>query len=142
MEKYFFKGIKKAARMIIILLMLLLVISLMLGSVDLILEVYNRIASPDPYPFVIKTEDLYEIFSVLLIIIVGYELFGSMHLILNSEEIPVKPIIKVAAIAMANKIITLNIKDVNWNELLGIAALFIAIGVTYYFFNKDSRVND
>jgi uncharacterized membrane protein (DUF373 family) len=142
MEKHLLNGMKHASRYIIILLMLVLLISMILGAIDLVFDLYHRIVSPSPYRFLIKTEDLYSIFSVLLIIIVGYELFKSLYLILKSDQIPVKSICKVAAIAMANKVITLNLKETPPVELFGVGALIIAIGVAYFFFNKDNQITD
>lgn len=122
--------------------MLLLLISMILGTIDLVFDISVRIVSPNPYPFLILTEDLYSIFSVLLIIIVGYELFKSMYLLLKSDQIPVKSICKVAAIALANKVITLNLKEIPPIELFGIAALIVSIGIAYYFFNKDASISE
>lgn len=133
---------KYASRCIIILLILVLLIAMILGAIDLVFDLYLRIASPDPFMFLIKTADLYSIFSVLLIIIVGYELFKSLHLLLKSDQIPVKSICKVAVIALANKVIVINLHETPPLELFGIAALIVSIGITYYFFDKDSRVTE
>lgn len=123
-------------------LMFILVASMLLGTIDLFIVFYNNVTSPDPYSGVINVEDLYKIFSVLLIIVVGYELFKSMLLILGSDKIPVKSILKIASIALANKIITLNIKAVEVEEMLGLAALIIAIGASFFFYNKEVETND
>lgn len=142
MEKRILDAMKKSARWIIVFLMIILLVSMILGTIDLLINVINKVISPDPYYFLLQVEDLYKIFSVILIIIVGYELFKSMYLILKSDQIPVKSIIKIAAIAMGNKVITLNIKEAPHFELLGIAALMLSIGTTYYFFNKDTKITD
>jgi hypothetical protein len=43
---------------------------------------------------------------------------------------PVKSITKVAAYAMANKVITLNLKEIEPIELFGISSIFITIGLS------------
>ena len=135
--------LKQVARYTILALMIILVISMVLGTLDLIIEdVALKVISPDPYPFLIKTEDLYAIFSMVLIIIVGYELFKSLYIIMQSNQMPVKSITKVAAMAMANKVITLNLKDVEPIELFGISALILAIGISYYYFQKDPEIKE
>lgn len=115
---------------------------MILGACDLVFDLFIRIISPDPYLFLIKTADLYSIFSVLLIIIVGYELFKSLHLLLKSDQIPVKSICKVAVIAMANKVIVINLHETPPLELFGIAALIISIGIAYFLFSKDKDVTE
>jgi uncharacterized membrane protein (DUF373 family) len=79
---------------------------------------------------------------MVLIIIVGYELFKSLYIIMYSNQMPVKSILKVAGMAMANKMITLNLKEVAPIELFGIAALIIGIGIAYYLFHKDPEIKE
>ena len=142
MEKTFLNLMKQSSRLIILALILILILSMFLGSIDLFILFIKQIISPDPHPFLINVKDLYLIFSQLLIIIVGYELFKSMYLILNNEKIPVKSIIKVAIIALGNKVITLDLKLAKFEELIGVAALIAALGLAYFFFNKDNQIDD
>jgi len=122
--------------------MLFLVIAMFLGSLDLAVNFYQLIISPDPHYLLIKVEELYYGFSTILIIVVGYELFKSMILILNHDKIPVKSILKIACIALANKIITLNIKTVDLNVMMGVSMLIAAVGIAFFFFNKDNEKED
>ena len=142
MESKFLHTMKYISRYIIIALMLILVLSMVLGTVDLFVSFFKKVIDPQPYPFVIDVHELYSIFSVLLIIVVGYELFKSMYLILGNDMIPVKSILKIATIALANKIVTLNLKEIEVNQLFGIAALIACIGLAYFFFHKDAEVKD
>jgi uncharacterized membrane protein (DUF373 family) len=143
MEKHIITGMKRLSRWIIVTLMVALVVSMFFGTIYLLYEdVFKSIVSKDPYPFLIKTEELYAIFSMLLIIIVGYDLFKSLYIILHSNHMPVKSITKVAAIAMANKVITLNLKEINPIELFGISTIIIAIGLSYFLFQKDSEIKE
>ena len=142
MEKSFLNIMKRFSRLIILALMLILILSMLLGTADLFILFTKQIFSADPYTFLINVKDLYLIFSVLLIIIVGYELFKSMYLILENEKIPVKSILKVAIIALSNKVITLDLKEVEFMELFGVAALIISLGLAYFFFNKDKQIDD
>ncbi len=142
MEKYFLNTMKHISKYIIFALMLILILSMVLGTADLFILFYKKVADPHPFPLLIDVHELYAIFSVLLIIVVGYELFKSMYLILKVDLIPVKSILKIAAIALANKVITLNLKEIEINELFGLAALIVCIGVAYFFFHKDAEVKD
>ena len=139
MQYQFLKTLKSLANFIILVLMLLLIASMLLGTGHLILLFYQAVISPDPYFGLINVEDLYAIFSVLLIMLVGYELFKSIILILKHDDIPVKSILKIAAIALANKVITLNIKSIDTNILFGLSSLIIAVGIAFFFFNKEKE---
>jgi uncharacterized membrane protein (DUF373 family) len=143
MEKHIITGMKWLSRWIIVALTVALVISMFCGTADLLFEiVFKTILSRDPYPLLIKTEELHAIFSMILIIIVGYELFKSLSIILHSNQMPVKSITKVAAIAMANKVITLNLKEIEPIELFGISSIIIAIGLSYFLFQKDPEIKE
>jgi uncharacterized membrane protein (DUF373 family) len=143
MEKHIITGMKRLTKWIIVALTVALVISMLFGTADLLYEsVFKTIVSNDPYPILIKTEELYAIFAAVLIIIVGYELFKSLYIIIQSNQMPVKSITKVAAIAMANKVITLNLKEIEPIELFGISTLIIAIGVSYFLFQKDPEIKE
>jgi len=142
MERSFLNIMKRLSRLIVLALMLILILSMLLGTADLFILFTKQIFSADPYTFLINVKDLYLIFSVLLIIIVGYELFKSMYLILDNEKIPVKSILKVAIIALSNKVITLDLKEVEFMELFGVAALIISLGLAYFCFNKDKQIDD
>lgn len=139
MQQQFLKVLKPVANFIILVLMTLLVISMLLGTTHLVVLFYGIVASPDPYLGLVNVEDLYSIFSVLLILVVGYELFKSIILILKHEDIPVKSILKIAAIALANKVITLNIKSIDATVLFGLSSLLIALGIAFFFFDKEKE---
>ena len=142
MEEKIVKGIKGIANIIIIVLMIILLISMILGTLDLIVEFGKAVMSPDPYYFMINVEDLYSVFSVILIIVVGYETLKSMNLLLHHNKIPVKSILQIAMIALANKVITLNIKNVTLDIMIGIAIIITSIGIAYFFFSKSSETID
>ncbi|MBC7486666.1 MAG: phosphate-starvation-inducible PsiE family protein [Cytophagaceae bacterium] len=83
-------------------------LSIILASLHLIYLVYQKVM--DAPVFVIYVAPLFDIFDLILIIVVGYELTKSLILIISSDRIPIIPIVQIAMIAVANKIITLDIK--------------------------------
>lgn len=139
MEQRIVKSLKVTSKIILITLMFILILSMILGTADLIINFIKVVISPSPYYLLINVEELYAIFSVLLIIIVGYELFKSMTLILNHDKIPVRSILQIAVIAMANKIITLNIKTVSLEIMIGLGVIIASLGIAFYFYNKTSE---
>ncbi|MEI8052436.1 MAG: phosphate-starvation-inducible PsiE family protein [Bacteroidota bacterium] len=139
MEYKLIKTLKSIAKIIILALMIILIVSMLLGTVDLAIEVIKLIVKPNPYYLLINVEDLYNIFSVILIIVVGYEMFKSMTLILHQEKIPVKAILQIAMIALANKVITLNLKNISLDLMIGLGMVIAALGVAFFFFNKSSE---
>jgi len=138
-EQKILKVLKNIAKIIFITLMITLVLTMLLGTVDLIIQVIMTAISPNPYYMLINVEDLYAIFSTILIIIVGYEMFKSMTLILHHDKIPVKSILQIAMIALANKVITLNLKTIHLDIMLGIGVIIAALGIAFFAFNKSNE---
>ena len=85
---------------------------------------------------------LAEIFSIVLYILIGYDLFIALHIVVTSQIIPVLPIIRIAMIALANKIIALNLLVDDYKIILGLAAFLISLSVATYFLRiKDKRLD-
>jgi len=76
---------------------------------------------------------LSEVFQSILIIVIGYELFKALHIVVNSRAIPDLPIIQIAIIALANKIIALDVLNNDYRIMIGLASILIALAVTNYF---------
>ncbi len=115
----------------------LMTLSLILGSLFLIYVIYLKIME---FPvFLLDVSLLFNIFNLALIIAVGYELIKSLILIITSETIPSAPIIQIAIIAVANKIITLDIKHTEPLMVVGLGLLIAALGLTHFLLNYRKK---
>lgn len=133
------KTFKWVTNGILYAMMFILIASMLLGSIDLFMKFYEAVISKDPYPMVISVNDLYNFFSIILIIVVGYELFKSMTIILDQKKIPVREIMQIAMIALANKVITLDVKTFGMESMIGLAVIIACLGLAYFTFN--TRLN-
>jgi len=109
----------------------LMTFSLVLGTGQLMYVLYTTIVNP-PYAFLIDVKELYSIFKLCLIIVVGYELLKSLLLIIDSDSIPVSPIISIGIIAIVNKVITLDFQTTDGYTIAGMAALILALAVARF----------
>ena len=108
----------------------IMTLSLILGAANLIhLEFIKIIEHPF---FLVDVSTLFEVFNLILIIAIGYELIKSLILIISSDTVPTVPIIHIAIIAVSNKIITLDIKQTNVDILIGLALLIAALGLAHF----------
>jgi uncharacterized membrane protein (DUF373 family) len=130
----FLKGILQTNKWIMVGIVLILTPSLLSASMYLVYNVITEIQAPPL--LLIKPKLLYEIFSSALIIAIGYELIKSIIIIITSDEIPALPIVKISIIAVANKVITLDVKDISHLTILGLAALLIGLAMIYYSLTK------
>jgi uncharacterized membrane protein (DUF373 family) len=75
---------------------------------------------------------LSDVFQSILIIVIGYELFKALHIVVNSKVIPDLPIVQIAIIALANKIIALDVLLNDYKIMLALAAILIALAISHY----------
>ena len=114
------------------ILIFAMTVALLFTLVQLLISLGSMIISP-PHPYSLDVLQFFTVLKLSLIIVVGYELIKSMLYIINSDSIPVTPIINIAIIAMANKIITLDFHDVDAGNIAGIALIMIGLGITRFF---------
>jgi uncharacterized membrane protein (DUF373 family) len=69
-------------------------------------------------------------------ILIGFELLETIKMYLSEEKIHVEIVFLVAMIAIARKIIILDLKSLPPLTLIGIATIILALSVGYYIINR------
>ncbi|MFV8336507.1 phosphate-starvation-inducible PsiE family protein [Flavobacterium sp. RSP29] len=129
-EDKFLRIIININKNIIRVLVGIMTLILILGTLHLIYIEFKKITAP-PY-LLIDVSTLFEVFNLILIIAIGYELIKALLLIISSDTIPTVPIIEISIIAISTKIITLDIQQTNSNIIISLALLIAALGLTYF----------
>ena len=128
------KFVQTVKKMVVAALILMLLIAVILGTVALGRTLVLQILVP---PFMLlDTRVLFDIFGLFLVILIGIELLKSMLLFLGEDRVNPELVAEVAIIALCNKIITLDLKDVPGATLLGVAAMLIGLAAAYFVFRK------
>ena len=126
----FFKPVLWVNKLLIKFVVCMLTFCLILATVHLLMIIFKKIVAP---PFlVIDIDTLFDGFNLVLILAIGYELVKSLIIIISSQEIPSVSIVQIAIIAIANKMITIDIKHTSPSVLLGMAAIMVSLGITYF----------
>ena len=126
--------IKKFERIIITALIALMVIVVFISTIELAVLIVKDIIAPPSYWLGI--EQLFEIFGFFLILLIGIELLETIKAYLSENIVHSEIVLEVALIAIARKVITLNVKEYEPMTLIGIAALIAAISVAYFFVRR------
>jgi uncharacterized membrane protein (DUF373 family) len=79
----------------------------------------------------LEIDELLEIFGFFLLILIGVELLETIKAYLETNIIHVEVVLEVALIAIARKVIILDLKLYSELTLLGIAALIITLAGAY-----------
>lgn len=132
------KFLKGFERVVVYVLLALMSVVILLAIVDLGRIIYTDIFS-FPY-FQISIDDLLKIFGFVLLIVIGVELLETIKAYLSEHIVHVEIVIEVALIAVARKVIILDVKDLPPLSVFGIASLILVLSVGYYLQKRTRRL--
>jgi len=125
------QNIKKFEKMTIFSLLVMMVLVLFLSTLDLAWIIIKDIVTPPV--FLLDIDELLEIFGLVMLVLIGIELMQTMAKTYLSQSVDHAQIVMaVAIIAIARKVIILDVKDLSGVALLGIAAIILALSIGYY----------
>lgn len=128
------KFIKQVERLIIWGILIVMSVILILAFIDIVYEIYMRILE-EPV-FIIDSSGLMGLFSLFLVLLIGLELLETVKAYLKEDIVHVEFIILVAIIAIARKAIVWDFKKYTTEELISLAIMTVALGVTYFLVKK------
>jgi uncharacterized membrane protein (DUF373 family) len=80
--------------------------------------------------------DIVTTFGVFLAVLIAYEIFANITLYLRTDVFPVKLVVATAVMAIARKIIILDMDEYSAMDLVGIGAVVLALGIAYWLISK------
>ncbi|TGC06997.1 phosphate-starvation-inducible E-like protein [Methanolobus halotolerans] len=98
-----------------------------------VLIVQDFVASPISMP---SENHLLELFGFFLLVLIGLELLNTLKTYASEHAIHAEVVLSVALIAIARKVIILDIDEVSSLTLIGIGVIILALCSGYYFFKK------
>jgi len=126
--------VKYIERSLIWGILLVMSILLILAFIDVAWEIKQKIiASP---MFIIDATGLMDLFSLFLVLLIGLELLETVKAYLKDDIVHVEFIILVAIIAIARKVIVWDFSKYDTQELIGLAIMITALGVTYFLIKR------
>ena len=115
-------------------LMILVVIS---GVLDVAWTLYQRLVSPPQ--FILTMNDILATFGAFMTVLIAIEIFVNITVYLRDDFIHVKIVMATAIMAVARKVIILDIKELEPAYLWGVASLMIAVSAGYWLVMKLPR---
>lgn len=129
--------LKKFEKLVTLVLMAMMVVVVTLSVVDLGWLLIRDIMSP---PIALLDEgELLELFGFFLLVLIGIELLETLKAYVREKQFRAEVIMLVALIAISRKIIILDVRSLPSMTLVGIAALIVALGVSYFLMRRSHR---
>ena len=129
--------LKRFERAIVTVLIVLMVLVIALATIEVCWLILQDITSPPV--LILEIDELLDIFGKFLLVLVGIELLYTLRAYWAENEVHVEVVFAMALIAVARKVIVLDVKDLDSMVLIGIAAVVLALSVGYYYVGKHIR---
>ncbi|MDN3556984.1 phosphate-starvation-inducible PsiE family protein [Halomonas maura] len=111
-------------------LAVLMVFVILWGIFDVIYVLYQQLISP---PFLLlEVGDIFRLFGAFMVVLIAIEIFINIRLYLGTDVLPIQLVIATALMAIARKVIVLDIETVSAEYVFAIAAVVLALGVTHW----------
>lgn len=122
---------------VLILLTWMMALVVFLATAELFYIVAKEIVAP---PLILLGIDqLLEIFGYFLLVLIGIELLETFRIYLAEKVINVQVVLLVAIIAIARKVIILDVTKLPSMTLIGIAAIVVSLSAGYYLVKKSQQ---
>ena len=132
--------LKKFERIIVLSLIIMMVIVVVLATIELGWIIIRDIITP---PIILlEINELLEIFGFFLLVLIGIELLETIKAYLLTNVIHVEIVLEVALIAIARKVIILDINKYESLTLMGIAALIAAVALAFLVIKRQMKQLD
>jgi len=122
--------LRKFERAIVHALIVMMILIVLLATIELAWIIIKDVVSPPV--ILLEIDELTEIFGFFLLVLIGVELLETIKAYLVEKVVHVEVVIEVALIAIARKVIIIDLEKYENLTLFGIAALILAISAAIY----------
>lgn len=127
-----------AIRICIKVLAVLMVFVIFLGVLDIVYQLYNDLKSP-PLLY-LSVSEIFAIFGAFMVVLIAVEIFINIRLYLGSNTLPIQLVIATALMAIARKVIVLDLTETSAEYVFAIGGVTLALGITYWLISGTSKV--
>ncbi len=130
------KFLDKVRKYIAIALLGLMAIIVVSATLEVAYEIAVNIFEPPG--FFIGVQDLFGVFGLFLMVLIGLELMTSIQMYLDHNSIHAELMLLVAITAITRKIVILDATKIDPMIMFGIGAVIIALALGYYLVRRSS----
>ncbi|MBY4675070.1 phosphate-starvation-inducible PsiE family protein [Marinobacterium arenosum] len=111
-------------------LALLMTFVIVMGVVDVGWTIYQKLISAPV--FILTMNDMLATFGAFMAVLIAIEIFVNITIYLRDDVIHVKIVMATALMAVSRKVIILDLKAVEPQEVYGLAALVFGLSIGYW----------
>ena len=115
----------------------LMVLVIMWGIGDVVYVLYKRLLVPPE--LLLDINDIFYTFGAFMAVLIAVEIFINIRLYLEANVFPVRLVVATALMAIARKVIVLDVEKLDASYIYAIAATVLALGISYWLLNKEHQ---
>jgi len=112
------------------LLAVMMVFVIVMGAIDVGWTIYKKLVSPPN--FILTIADMLATFGAFMAVLIAVEIFINITVYLREDVIHVKIVMATALMAIARKVIVLDLKETEPVYLFGIATVIFSTSIGYW----------
>lgn len=132
------KLIRTFETVIITFLVILMMIVVGLSAMELAVMLWIQVIRPPN--LLLDLTELLEVLGFFMMVLIGLELLETIKNYLTQHALHVEVVILVAMIAIARKVIILDMKEISAASMAGIALLLISLAASYFLVKKGMNI--
>ncbi|MGB5422652.1 MAG: phosphate-starvation-inducible PsiE family protein [Desulfobacterales bacterium] len=125
---------EKVERVVVVTLLVMMALVVCLSTVELGWFIIKDVITPPI--FLLEIDELLDIFGMFLLVLIGVELLETVKMYLTQKTVHVEVVFMVAMIAIARKVIILDIKELPSLTLMGIGVIVVSLSAGYYLLTR------
>jgi len=111
-------------------LAILMVFVILMGVVDVGWTLYQKLMTPPK--FILTLAEILAIFGAFMAVLIAIEIFVNITIYLREDIIHVKIVLATALMAVARKVIILDLDQIEAPYLIGIASIIFSLSLAYW----------
>ncbi len=132
--------IRTFERFIVLALLSLMMVAVLVATIELGVILVQELLKP---PFLLlNLEKVLEVFGFFLMVLIGLELLETIKAYLAEDTVHVEVVFLVAMVAVARKVVILEMEKTSPEVLFGMSTLIIALAAGYFLLIKALTAPD
>jgi len=128
-----------AKRWMSFIVLMLMTIIVAVAIVELGIILYLDLFDPTDDVLFLEIDEIFKIFGFFFIILIGFELVETIEMYFKDNVIHAEVVLLVAVIAVARKVILLDLEKYDPLAIIGLGIIILALGGCYWFIKLSHR---
>ncbi|MBO9489549.1 phosphate-starvation-inducible PsiE family protein [Endozoicomonas sp. G2_1] len=108
--------------------------------IELAIVLFEEITDSTDSVLFLEINELFRIFGFVFIILIGFELHESIEMYFKKNVIHAEVVLLIAVIAVARKVILLDLEKYDPMAIVGLGFIIVALGACYFLIKRASAI--